>query len=140
MATRTVDGSRHATMRTPLTHQRGEGSSSATRRLDRLTAGLARCGGRFQTSIETPNAPFVLLRPVRDAAGGVVDFVYEYANDAACGTNVSAREELVDTRMLERLVQLAPVGLFDAYAAVVETGEPLQLDDFAQTPPRRGRA
>ena len=125
-------------MRTPLTHQRGEGSSSATRRLDRLTAGLARCEVRFQTSIETLIDPFVLLRPVRDAAGGVVDFVYEYANDAACGTNVSAREELVDTRMLERLVQLAPVGLFDAYAAVVETGEPLQLDDFAQPSRRAG--
>ena len=52
-------------------------------------------------------------------------------------TNVLAPEELVGTRMLERLTQLAPVGLFDAYVKVMETDEPLELDDFAH-PGRRG--
>ena len=115
-----------------------ERSSSTNRHLDRLTAGLAQCEVRFQTAIETLIDPFVLLAPVRDAAGEVVDFVYEYANDAACGTNVSAREELVGMRMVERLIQLAPVGLFDDYAAVIETGTPLELNDFAQPSRRAG--
>jgi PAS domain S-box-containing protein len=66
-----------------------------------------------------------------------VDFVYEYANDAACEANVLAREELVGMRVLERVTQLAPVGLFDAYVTVFESGESLALDDFAQ-PSRRG--
>ncbi len=81
--------------------------------------------------------PFVLLRPVREPGGVIVDFVYEYANGAACDANVLAPEELVGTRMLERLTQLAPVGLFDAYVQVVETNCALSLDAFAQ-PTRRG--
>jgi DNA-binding response OmpR family regulator len=40
----------------------------------------------------------VLLRPLRDQAGEIVDFVYEYANDAACETNVLEREGLVGMR------------------------------------------
>jgi PAS domain S-box-containing protein len=113
------------------------GSQASDRRADRLAAGLARCEECFHTSIETLIDPFVLLRPVRDEARVIVDFVYEYANDAACETNVLAREELVGMRVLERVTQLAPVGLFAAYVAVFESGESLALDDFAQ-PSRRG--
>ena len=110
---------------------------STNRRCDALTVALATGERRFQSSIETLIDPFVLLRPLRDVAGEIVDFVYEYANDAACEANVLAREELVGMRVLERVTQLAPVGLFDAYAQVMETSEPLALDDFAQ-PNRRG--
>jgi PAS domain S-box-containing protein len=113
------------------------GSQASNRRADRLAAGLARCEECFHTSIETLIDPFVLLRPVRDQAGAIVDFVYEYANDAACETNVLAREELVGMRVLERVTQLAPVGLFDAYVTVFESGVSLALNDFAQ-PSRRG--
>ena len=131
--------------------------SSTSVRLDRLRAANARClhdqkeerrareaaeravresQARFQTSIETLIDPFVLLRPVRDEAGQIVDFVYEYANDAACETNVLAREELVGMRVLERFTPLAPAGLFDAYATAIETGEPLAIDDFAHADSR----
>jgi len=109
----------------------------SNRRLDRLTEDLSECEERFHASIETLIDPFVLLAPLRDEAGGIVDFVYEYANEAACETNVLGREELVGMRMLERVTQLAPVGLFDEYVTVMETCEPLALDDFAQ-PNRRG--
>jgi PAS domain S-box-containing protein len=71
----------------------------------------------------------VLLPPLRDVSGQIVDFVYEYANDAACEANV-AREELVGTRVVDRVTQVAPSGLFDAYAAVFDTSEPLALCDF----------
>jgi PAS domain S-box-containing protein len=113
------------------------GSQASDRRAEPLAAGLARCEECFHTSIETLIDPFVLLRPLRDQAGRIVDFVYEYANDAACESNVLAREELVGMRVRERVTQLAPVGLFDAYVTVFESGESLALDDFAQ-PSRRG--
>jgi PAS domain-containing protein len=108
----------------------------SNRRLDRLTEGLAECEERFHASIETLIDPFVLLAPVRDEAGGIVDFVYEYANEAACEINALEREELVGMRILERVAPLAPVGLFDEYVTVIETSEPLTLNDFAQ--PNRG--
>jgi PAS domain S-box-containing protein len=114
------------------------GASERTNRsVDRLTEGLAECRKRFHASIETLIDPFVLLTPLHDDAGGIVDFVYAYANEAACVANVLGREELVGLRVLERVTQLAPVGLFDEYVTVIETGEPLVLDDFAQ-PNRRG--
>jgi hypothetical protein len=103
---------------------------SADRRLVRLAAGLERCEVCFDTSVGSLIDPFVLLRPLREG-GKVVDFVYEFTNDAACEANVVAREELIGTRMLQRLTQLAPVGLFGAYESVVETDEPLALDDYA---------
>jgi PAS domain S-box-containing protein len=115
---------------------RVEDSISTDRRVVRLAAGWARCEACFDTSVGSLIDPFVLLRPLREG-GEIVDFVYEYANDAACETNVLAREELTGTRMLQRLTQLAPVGLFDAYVTVIETNDPLALEDFAQ-PNRRG--
>jgi PAS domain S-box-containing protein len=120
--------------------RRGTGTKAAEptkQRAGQLAVGLARCEEGFHTSMDTVIDPFVLLRPVRRESGEIVDFFYEYANDAACEANVLAREELLGMRMLDRSTQLAPVGLFAAYAAVIETGQPLALDDFAQ-PNRRG--
>jgi PAS domain S-box-containing protein len=114
-----------------------ESAQPAKHRPDQLAVGLAGCEECFHTSIETMIDPFVLLRPVRHESGEIVDFFYEYANDAACEANVLAREELLGMRMLDRSTQLAPVGLFAAYVAVIETGQPLALDDFTQ-PHRRG--
>jgi PAS domain S-box-containing protein len=99
----------------------------------RLVAGLARCETGFDVSVGSLVEPFVLLRPVRED-GEIVDFVYEWANDAAIRASANAPEELVGTRMLARL---APVALFDAYVTVMETGKPFELGDFGA--PRRGR-
>ena len=105
--------------------------------LGRLTVQVAGCETCREESVGSPMDPFVLLRPSRQD-DEIVDFVYEYANDAACDANVLWREELVGTRMLERLTQLAPVGLADAYINVFHTGEPLVLHDFAQPNRRAG--
>ena len=102
-----------------------------------LAAGLARCQTCFHVSVGSLIDPLVLLRPVREA-GGIVDFVYEYANHAAIWASIVAPAELVGTRMLDRRGQVAPIGLFDAYVTVMETGKPLALDDFAPPSRRRG--
>jgi PAS domain S-box-containing protein len=115
---------------------RARDSASADPAVLRLVAGLASCETCFDVSVGSLVEPFVLLRPVREE-GGIVDFVYEYANDAATEASVTAPEELIGTRMLARLAQVPPVGLFDAYVTVMETDKPLELDDFA--PPSRGR-
>ena len=115
---------------------RARDSASTDPAVVRLVAGLARCETCFDVSVGSLVEPFVLLRPVREK-GEIVDFLYEYSNDAAIGARANALEELTGTRMLARLAQVAPVGLFDAYVRVMETGKPLELGDFA--PPSRVR-
>ncbi len=85
---------------------------------------------RFRTSLETLLDPFVLLRPVRGADGRIVDFVYDYANAAACAANQMRREDLVGSRLLDVLPEHERAGLLESYARVMETGEPLVLDDL----------
>jgi DNA-binding NarL/FixJ family response regulator len=70
---------------------------------------------RLRALVETVIDPCVLLSPLRDKQGEVVEFVYEFANRCACEVSVLAREELVGSGMLGRVMQLAPAGLFDAY-------------------------
>lgn len=85
----------------------------------------------FQWSFKTMIDPVVLLRPIRDAAGVIVDFAYEDANDAACDENELPRETLVGMRVLGPRAHAVVTGLFDLYANVFDTGDPLSLDDFA---------
>jgi PAS domain S-box-containing protein len=74
--------------------------------------------------------PHVLLRGVRDSDGCIVDFVYVDANRAACEYNRMSKEELIGRRLLGLLPGHAGSGLLEKYFHVVETGEPLILDDF----------
>jgi DNA-binding NtrC family response regulator len=79
-----------------LRHQR-----AARRTREQADAAARESRERFQTSIETLSDPLVSLRPLRDQAGRIVDFVYEYANGAACVANILAREDLVGMRVLD---------------------------------------
>ena len=72
----------------------------------------------------------MLLTAARDADGTVVDFVYAFANDAACAVNGVTREELIGRRLLEFPPESWTAGLFDAFVRVVETGEPFIQDDL----------
>jgi diguanylate cyclase (GGDEF)-like protein/PAS domain S-box-containing protein len=74
--------------------------------------------------------PHVLLTAVRDDQGQIVDFEYTDANDAACAYNQMERAKLIGSTLLELLPAHATTGLLDRYIEVVETGEPLVLDDF----------
>ena len=82
--------------------------------------------------------PWVLLAAVRDEDGRIVDFEYVDANEAACRANAVPRDELIGRRLLGLLPEHATTGLFALYARVVETGEPLVLDDEAFTSPIDG--
>jgi PAS domain-containing protein len=100
------------------------------RRWEPAEAGVRDSQEGFRASVETLIDPSVVLRPLRNRDGEVVEFVYEYANGSACEASGLTRENLVGLRMLARVTQLAPAGLFDAYATVVETGGPLALKGF----------
>ena len=92
---------------------------------------------------ELPEATVVLV-PVRDDAGAVVDFVFDYANRLA-GTLVGAPsgEQLRGRRLLEILPDF-PRELLGRFAAVLESGEPLRTrmdhsDALADRPDFSGR-
>ncbi|MFI0432079.1 MAG: PAS domain S-box protein [Candidatus Nanopelagicales bacterium] len=80
--------------------------------------------------LESMLDPHVMLAAIRDDDGQVVDFVYADANDAACAYNRLPREKLVGSTIMGLLPAHATTGLLDRYANVVDTGEPLVLDDF----------
>ncbi len=73
--------------------------------------------------------PWILLAALRDDAGTIVDFEYVDANRAACQANGLTLPELVGRRLLELFPEHGPSGWLEAYARVVETGEPLTADD-----------
>jgi diguanylate cyclase (GGDEF)-like protein len=73
--------------------------------------------------------PWVLLDPMRAGDGRIVDFRYVDANDASCAANGMSRSELLGRTLLELLPEHSPTGLLEAYAQVIETGQPLALDD-----------
>src|SRR3954452_2378831 len=68
------------------------------------------------------------MSAVRDAAGRIVDFVYQYCNRAALTLLGRGREEVVGRRLLELFPSHETNGLFDAYTRVVETGESLRYE------------
>ena len=83
---------------------------------------------RFRAALQTLVDPLVLLTAARDADGLVVDFVYAFANDAACAVHGVAREGLIGRRLLEFLPEARTSGLFNASVRVIETGEPFSRD------------
>ena len=85
---------------------------------------------RFRATLQTLVDPLVLLTAARDADGRVVDFVYAFANEAACAVHGVAREELIGRRLLGFLPEARSSGLFDAFVRVIETGEPFSRDDL----------
>jgi PAS domain S-box-containing protein len=86
-------------------------------------------GERLRAALDSMLDPHVLLTAVRDDHGHIVDFVYADANQAACAYDDMTYDELVGARLLDLMPGHASSGLLAQYANVVETGEPLMLDD-----------
>ena len=88
------------------------GVARATRGVVAPTAELGQRKISFQAGVGLLIDPFVLLAPVRDEDGEIIDFLYGYANDAAIEANLGGGEDLAGLSMLQRSIPLLPVGLF----------------------------
>ncbi len=97
---------------------------------EQAQAELVESEQRFRATVETLLDPFVILSAVRDQAGRIVDFVYEFANEAACAANRTSSEDLLGHSLLGLLPEHESSGLIALYAHTVETGRPLILDDL----------
>jgi PAS domain S-box-containing protein len=82
---------------------------------------------RFRTSVENLLEAFAILSAVRDLEGEVVDFQFEYANQAALLVNQDLEEPMLGKHLSDLLPNSKPAGLFKALCQVVETGQPLVL-------------
>jgi PAS domain S-box-containing protein len=92
----------------------------------------------LRATVDSLLDPAVRFEAVRDETGQIVDFVYVDANPAACAYDNMAYDDLIGTRLLDLLPGHAGTGLLRMYAQVVESGEPLALDDYAYPLELRG--
>src|SRR4051794_25000025 len=65
---------------------------------------------------------------LRDGAGDIVDFEYQYCNQAALTLLGRRSDEVLGRRLLELFPSHRTSGLFDAYVQVTETGVPLRYE------------
>ena len=94
---------------------------------------------RFQASIEAMLDPQILLAPIRDADGEIVDYVYLEANQAACTYNAMTRDQTVGARLLELFPGIRATEIWSACVAASTHGVPGVLDDFWLHNDLRGR-
>ena len=92
--------------------------------------GVEQARDRQHAILDSLLDPWIRLASVRDDDGRIVDFEYVDANRAACQANRLTLPEMVGNTLLTLFPEHGPSGWFDAYAAVVETGEPLAVDDI----------
>ncbi|MDX2230311.1 MAG: PAS domain-containing protein [Leptolyngbyaceae cyanobacterium bins.349] len=85
---------------------------------------------RFRTSVENMLDCFAVLSAIRDDQGQIIDFQFEYLNDAACENNQLSREAHIHQRLGKILPAHWSSGLFHEYCQIVETGRSLVKDEL----------
>ncbi|WP_407343757.1 EAL domain-containing protein [Pengzhenrongella phosphoraccumulans] len=85
----------------------------------------------LRATVDSLLDPHVLLTAVRDDSGLIVDFEYADANPAACEYNQIAYADLIGAHLLDVFTAHAGTELLESYRQVVETGEPLALDEVS---------
>lgn len=74
--------------------------------------------------------PVIVLRAVRDHVGAVTDFIYVEANEPAVAYINVPYDTLIGARLLDLYPSSNETGLFHLYARTIDTGEPLEVNDF----------
>jgi PAS domain-containing protein len=100
-------------------------AANAGRRVHQLStdAGDAAAPGHWlQATLNVIPTPLVLMSPMRDERGVVVDFVIDYANPQAGQPYGQDPSELLGARLLDVHPELADSGVFDAYRQVLASG------------------
>jgi PAS domain S-box-containing protein len=75
---------------------------------------------------------FGIYLAIRDAAGQIIDFRFEYLNAAALESNHMTAADM-GRELCEVFPAVRETGLFEKYCQVVTTGVPLMLDDLIYT-------
>ena len=103
-------------------------------------AAVAERERQLRASLDALLEPHILLAPIRNGDGRIVDFRYHDANPAACAYNGLPRERLIGMTVLELLPAHRATGLLAHYSEAMESGQPLMLDDVVNPPISWGRS
>ena len=87
----------------------------------------------FRGAAESMFDPFAIMVAVRDEAGTIIDFEYQFANASAAGD--LDPDDVAGRGLLELFPFHRDVGVFDAYVRLVDTGEPLTWESWWATLP-----
>ncbi len=91
----------------------------------------ARAGrARLRAVLNTMLDALVLLAPIRDEAGTIVDFSFTDANPAAMAAGNLTREEVIGQRLSALFPPAMRSELFAGFTTAVEQGLPLILEDW----------
>jgi PAS domain S-box-containing protein len=85
---------------------------------------------RFRGAVESMLDAFTIISPVHDGVGQIVDFRYEYANDAYCGLVACDRERLIGTTVGGLFPAFAGSARGAVYRRVAETGEAFRTEEL----------
>lgn len=84
---------------------------------------------RLRTIVDSLMDAHVTLEPVRNEADEIIDFLYLDANQVAARDMMLERSQIIGRRLLDILPGHARSGELAMYANVVESGEPLVIDN-----------
>ena len=107
---------------------------------EELSPDPVRSRADLHAALDTLLVPHVMLAPVCDALGVIIDYSYVDANQAACEYNGLSGNQLVGSRLLTLFPTLGESGLLAACRTASETGEPQVLDDLRLHNDLQGRA
>ena len=84
----------------------------------------------LRAAVDAVVDPQALLESVRDDEGRIVDFAFRELNPSACAYLLRSKAELLGGRLTELVPEMLASGLLPQYAHAMETGEPLEVEDF----------
>lgn len=109
------------------------------RRLRRLAATDPAAPAHWlQTALDIVPAATMLLAPIRDESGRIVDFVIDYASPESGRPYEQDPADLIGQRLLDARPMLAVHSVFDAYVQVLTTGIPWRRATESETVVVRG--
>jgi diguanylate cyclase (GGDEF)-like protein/PAS domain S-box-containing protein len=82
--------------------------------------------------------PLLVMEPVYDEQGRIIDFSYLEANRAACAYNAMTYTQMIGARLLDINPGNRDSGNFEDLVTVLRTGVPLILDNYAYEQELRG--
>jgi PAS domain S-box-containing protein len=105
----------------------------------RAQAALEETQGRFRAVLEASAVPFVVLDPLRDEQGAIIDFTWSYLNRAAGAALQRKPRDLIGSRVLEVLPSSwKDSTAFREYVAVAEGGQAREFETHSRLPGGEG--